>query len=179
MLKVLSGTLAALLIAGTAFSATVDVVDPSDTDAYFARVSYTGDDGDIQGWFVDDWNDGLAELFGMGSDSSPETETAFVAGVTGTELELFDTHQQGETFSIEAGQIFTAKFGQSLAIFWNTTADAIDIDWISVGGNRCPGDPNECGGLSHVYSTVPVPASFPLMLLGLGGLGFAYRRRLT
>ena len=181
LIGLLSGGLA-LACAGSLNAATIDIVDSS--GAVYGAIEFDEEFvGDIQGWFVDDWSDDLAERYAMGNNSNPETESDFVELVTGEEVDLMAAYEEVESFSITGAAFFTAKFGQSLAIFQVLTTDTVDITWIAVEGNSCPGDfpghANQCGGLSHVYSTstIPVPASLPLMLLGLAGLGIMHRRR--
>ena len=93
-------------------------------------------DGLIEGWFISDWDDDYAERFDMGGNSSPATEAAFVESVTGESLTLIDTFQSGSDFVVDSMAYFTAKFGQSLAIFRNLSSDIVSFEWTSYSGAK-------------------------------------------
>jgi hypothetical protein len=103
----------------------------------------------------------------------------------GTELPIV-----GSSATVAGNTYFTAKFAQSVGVFWNTTDNDIVVTFIS--SNECQSDSsipnNQCGGISHYKVApdgsddpgdfvVPLPAGLPLVLTGLGVMGVLRARK--
>lgn len=177
-------TLAATLVlgmAGVAQAATLTIKNLAETIT-FGSLSYTGAVGDIQGYFNGAFSDTLAERFDSGNN--PE-ESALVGGIIGDpDLDLGGTELPitGSSASIDGYTYFTAKFGQSVAVFYNTLATSITVTFAKSDTCKDQAPNNQCGGISHykhvtVTPQVPLPAGLPLLALGLGALALVRRRK--
>ena len=165
--------------AGTA--ATVTIQSIGGTPVY-GTLSYTGADSAIQGFYSGALNDTLAERYASGNNAYESALVAGIAGLPGLSLGGTELAISGSSTTIEAYTYFTTKFAQSLAVFYNGSAGAIEVSFSSEG---CTAISRECGGISHYKhvtvdgppSVVPLPAAGLMLLTALGGLGFARRRK--
>ncbi|WP_299785878.1 VPLPA-CTERM sorting domain-containing protein [uncultured Marivita sp.] len=180
---------------------TLNIVDIPET-TLFGQLSYTGNIGDILGFY----SDGLtvppasaplstskAERYdtppgsgNAGMETLVQSLTGLaVVNLGGTELPISNS-----SATVAANTYFTTKFGQSVAVFWNTS----DLDILVTfddSNNTCSGqkgNSNQCGTISHFKAIsdgtggggggtgpmlpVPLPAGLPLILSGLGVFGF-------
>ncbi len=170
----------ALGLATAASAATVTIQDVSGSPVYGA-LSYTGADSDIQGYYGGAWNDLLAERYAAGNNAYESNLVAGITGISGLDLGGTALAIVGSSTTIAAYTYFTAKFAQSLAVFYNGTANAIQVSFSS---SECTATTNNvCGEISHYKhvtvepGVVPLPAGGVLMLTALGGLAFARRRK--
>jgi hypothetical protein len=96
----------------------------------------------------------------------------FVGGGTATQATL--------TFVDTAGQQFQSTFAIPSNGFFNAQAtNGEQINFFSVGTNGSFEDARQIriGGIGAIGALVPEPASWALMIMGVGGIGASLRRR--
>lgn len=184
MKKLRSAGLSLAVIAGlglihSAQANTVSVFDDVNTLLIDATVQTTPASLSvvIQGFlapFTGALSDVRADEINQGN-SSEATELAFLNAMIDPDVAGALRTCNGnclDTFVITT-TYFLLKFGQDSAYFKNLTGQAITITLASIGGTG--------SGLSHITqfgpSAVPIPAALPLLLTGLGGIGWLARRR--
>ncbi|MEL6958099.1 MAG: VPLPA-CTERM sorting domain-containing protein [Pseudomonadota bacterium] len=173
--------------ATASYAASITITDQPSTTV-FGTLTYTGADSDIVGYYGGSTSPLLAERYPSGSNGYESALLASAFGLDpGLNLGGSELPITGTGTTIAGNTYFTAKFGQSLALFHNTTSQSIDVSWIEGSSQDCKSggfSPNACGGISHYKhvtidpSVVPLPASGLLSLLGLAGFA-ALRRRKT
>lgn len=172
----------------TAQAATVLIRDPADTFSY-GSLEYSGKDGDIRGFFNGVLDDLRASWYAAGDNAHESGIVGGLIGDPGLDLGGTEISLSGSTFTVEGMAYFTAKFGSSLAVFYNASAGDIDVTFAIDGSCKSNvetalgfKDNSRCGGLSHSKTTgpqvtsMPVPASLPLMAAGVALVGFGMRR---
>lgn len=175
---------AALLSVGfaTAGSAATVTIQSVGGSPIFGTLTYTGADSDIQGFYSGSLNDTLAERYASGNNAYESNLVASLAGLPGLDLGGTELPLVGSSTTIAAFTYFTAKFAQSLAVFYNGTANAIDVSFSS---SSCTSTVrNQCGAISHYKhvtvtppNVVPLPAAGLMLLTAVGAMGFARRRK--
>lgn len=174
--------------AGTASALTVTIKDVAGTTVFGAINTDIGSLGDVVGWFDGAWNDTMAERFASGSNKYESDLVATASGLTSVKLGGTELAISGSTATVAANTYFTAKFGQSLAVFHNTLDDAIKVTFDK---SVCTSSvSNQCGTISHYKAisdgstpdtpdtpAVPLPAAGWLLIGAFGGLAAMRRKK--
>jgi opacity protein-like surface antigen len=182
MKPVLAGLALAVALGGAAQAATVTIQNVGGTIVY-GTLSYAGADSDIQGYYNGAFSDLLAERFPAGNNADESALVGGIAGISGLDLGGTELPITGSSATIAGYTYFTAKFGQSLAVFYNALSTSITVTFAPSDTCRSQADsPSHCGGISHykhvTVTPVPLPAAGFLLLGTLGGL-LALRRKVA